>query len=82
MWFPITQWLIFLVNHAVFFFNNHKDTDVKLVCGNTYSGPAGETENEVNAIMKYFKEIRPVLGAIDFHAYYQAVLYPYGKLLW
>ena len=71
--------LIFIILFALIY-NNQENSANKLVCSNTYSGPKAGSEQETQAIMKYFMEIRPVLGAIDYHSYSQAVLYPYGKL--
>ena len=47
-------------------------------CSATYHGPSAESESEVKAIVDYLKQNRPFVGAIDFHSFSQAVVYPYG----
>ena len=47
-------------------------------CSELYHGPHAASEPEVQAIANYIQENKPVLGAIDFHSYYQEILYPPG----
>ena len=47
-------------------------------CSEEYSGPQASSEPETKAISSYLLSHAPVSGAIDFHSYYQEVLYPYG----
>lgn len=48
----------------------------------TYMGPAPESEKETQATVKFFESLfadgHPIYGAIDWHAYSQLVLRPYG----
>lgn len=47
-------------------------------CSEVYSGPHAVSELETKAITSYLLSHAPVVGAIDFHSYYQEVLYPYA----
>ena len=47
-------------------------------CSELYHGPSASSELEVQAITDYFWNNKPVIGAIDFHSYYQEILYPPG----
>lgn len=49
-----------------------------LPSSDTYRGPSAASEPEVQNTLKFFKENAPILGAIDWHAYSQLVLRPYG----
>jgi len=44
----------------------------------TYQGPSAASEPEVQNTLKFFKDNAPIIGAIDWHAYSQLVLRPYG----
>jgi len=44
----------------------------------TYMGPSAASEPEVQAISKFFLTKNRIIGAIDFHAYSQLILRPYG----
>ena len=46
----------------------------------TYRGPSAGSEPEVKHITNYIKRQKPMYGLMDFHCYYQAVLFPYGKV--
>ena len=48
-------------------------------CGELYQGPHVASELEVQAITAYIQSIGPIYGAIDFHSYYQEVMYPPGR---
>jgi hypothetical protein len=47
-------------------------------CTDTYMGRAPADTAEVRATSAYFREVAPVIGAIDWHAYSQLILRPYG----
>ena len=51
-------------------------------CDECYRGSAPATELEVKAITDYIESFgHSLLGVIDFHSYYQEVVYPPGKSL-
>lgn len=50
-------------------------------CSELYHGPFAASEPEVQAITNYIQSNSPVVGAIDFHSYYQEILYPPGTAL-
>lgn len=47
-------------------------------CSETYHGTSVESESETQAIVSFLKQNRPFMGAIDFHSFSQAIVYPYG----
>ena len=47
-------------------------------CTDVFPGLAPHSEPEVASIVEYFTSLKPVLGAIDMHAFQQFVLYPFG----
>ena len=49
-------------------------------CDDTYRGPEPGSEPEVQHIINYIMSQKPMIGLMDFHCYYQAVLFPYGKV--
>ena len=53
---------------------------LKNPCDDTYRGPSAGSEPEVKHITDYIKRQKPMYGLMDFHCYYQAVLFPYGKV--
>lgn len=47
-------------------------------CSETYHGPAEASEPETQHTVNYFKANGPIVGAIDWHAYSELILRPYG----
>jgi len=48
-------------------------------CSELYHGEHASSEPEVQAITQYINSNAPVVGAIDFHSYFQEILYPPGQ---
>ena len=48
-------------------------------CSGVYHGESAGSELEVQAITQYILSNAPVMASIDFHSYYQEILYPPGK---
>lgn len=48
-------------------------------CSGVYHGESAGSELEVQAITQYILSNAPVLASIDFHSYYQEILFPPGK---
>lgn len=47
-------------------------------CSDTYMGRAAADAPETQVTSNYFRTLAPVIGAIDWHAYSQLILRPYG----
>ena len=50
-------------------------------CSEIYHGERAGSEVEVQAITHYIHANAPIVAAIDFHSYYQEMLFPPGKSL-
>ena len=48
-------------------------------CSEVYHGESAGSELEVQAITKYIESHAPIVASIDFHSYYQQILFPPGK---
>ena len=48
-------------------------------CSGVYHGESAGSELEVQAITKYIESHAPIVASIDFHSYYQQILFPPGK---
>ena len=48
-------------------------------CSDLYHGERAGSEFEVQAITQYIENNAPVVASIDFHSYYQQILFPPGR---
>ena len=48
-------------------------------CSEVYHGESAGSELEVQAITEYIQSHAPIVASIDFHSYYQQILFPPGK---
>ena len=47
-------------------------------CSDTFKGAAAESAPEISITTDYYRSLRPIYGAIDFHSYSQLILRPFG----